>query len=1480
MRDRAVEAGNDAMVEGSLSIAALRTDLARRARLEGVQIRDATGHTVVDVGSVVVDLTLDPGALLRGDVALDRVAVAGVFVDLHSLPDGRLDVAALFGVAPADPDAPAEPFGGVGVDLAIAALDLDDLTLRLTDADGVTTLDVAIPRATGGLRIDGRDVHVDDLTATLDLHAPVDLPVSAAGSLGLVAGAAVLDDLRLTSGTTTLAIDGSVARAETDPALGLQVRAVPLGAAEVERLAGAPVLRRDVTLDLRLHGALAALSIDGRLGAGALGALDLSSTLGLTATPLTWRVRAETDGLDLHDLLVDVPEPVHLDLVASAEGVGTAWPGELEARFSVAGRQQVLWGERISGLEVDGAVAGGVVTLERAVARHGVGRVAASGRVDVPASRADVTVDATIPALDALQAFGAPSLEGGGRFVGPVVADWSGDAIAVDAAGALSAQGVGTEGLSVATVRGPVAVKVRGDLVAGTGELAVTGLVGPGVSLDIATAEISGTYHPDGGAAGEALLTADGVAVGDGALTVSRIHGTVAGKSVSGGRPVASADLVVSDLLLGPAEVEAEGGPVRARIDGDALEIGFQLARKERPFFQGEVSARLDTAEWRIDGLAVAPLSDESFVADEPVSFRLADGGIRDLDARLVGPAGRLEAHGTWLPTDRGASNLRVAVADLDLSRVAGITELYLPRGEAPSLAGLEGRADLVAVFRGAGGGRLSADATVSDLVVPASLGVEIAGLDVILEVDGPLDRLALTGSLRDDRMLLLDLSGSVPLAWADGAPGVACAEPVELSALLAPGRLQRWHSRIPTVPEVEGFGSASITLTGALCDPDVALVSTWSLPVGTSGEYARLDLDVAREGDVLRVWSAGEERLARRFVVAGEAGTRASDALARLLAGDPDFDPARPDAWIGDLDLRLVPMAVPLDRLAALGGVDAHLQGTLLGGVSLTGPVLRPQAAGALMVAGGKVGSIPLDEAQLTLWPDGDAGYQLDARLGFGRDAALGSVQVGGLVPVVLDLNADPEDLLARDGLALTVSGDGVPLAIAEGLVTDITEAAGRLTVAGTVGGSLSAPVPDLTVSIVDGVVGHRDLGVRYADLDLDLVAQGDTVTLTHLGVETTRETALGTPSVRGNQVGRLDAKGRMGLTPDGIGAIRLDLEGDGFWLASMSNLAMRVDGNIAVRGDWPRLSVAGGVEMLEGRIVLDESVFVGQTDLELDSGITVRRNDEAHARKRKDESSIFETLDLDLHLDLQRGLRLLAAVPLQDEMGKEVAALSTVYLSADLASPDLAVRTKDGDLVVNGTLELPQGEITVVGSKFELDVTQDNALAFISDDYTEPSVAITANKVTGSYGTVSTRVEGTPSDLSVSFENPDYPDETDIMSILLFGKPASELSDSEGQAGGDMLAAAVGMMARSSLNQALGGTFKADLSFDEDSFKVGTPLGDRLFASLELIRDTEEATSGYQVTLEWLITRRMYAELAGGDVGNSADLFWRWRF
>jgi autotransporter translocation and assembly factor TamB len=193
-------------------------------------------------------------------------------------------------------------------------------------------------------------------------------------------------------------------------------------------------------------------------------------------------------------------------------------------------------------------------------------------------------------------------------------------------------------------------------------------------------------------------------------------------------------------------------------------------------------------------------------------------------------------------------------------------------------------------------------------------------------------------------------------------------------------------------------------------------------------------------------------------------------------------------------------------------------------------------------------------------------------------------------------------------------------------------------------------------------------------------------------------------------------------------------------------------------------------------------------------------------------------------------------------------------------------------------GDIQMDRGSLEFFGATFDI---SNGKLTFVGENYVDPQLEVQAVRRTGKYGDVGAAVTGTVSSFQVEFKSDDYPDQTDILSILLFGKPASELGDSEGQAGGSQLGAALSMAAGSQLNSALGSTFNGQVEFDGGALKVGIPLSDKYFLTIERNAAAEDDDNIMSVSLEWLISRQMYAEMVTGDKGqSSADLYMRWLF
>ena len=116
--------------------------------------------------------------------------------------------------------------------------------------------------------------------------------------------------------------------------------------------------------------------------------------------------------------------------------------------------------------------------------------------------------------------------------------------------------------------------------------------------------------------------------------------------------------------------------------------------------------------------------------------------------------------------------------------------------------------------------------------------------------------------------------------------------------------------------------------------------------------------------------------------------------------------------------------------------------------------------------------------------------------------------------------------------------------------------------------------------------------------------------------------------------------------------------------------------------------------------------------------------------------------------------------------------------------------------------------------------------------------------------------------------------------MSILVLGKPASELAGSESQVGAQVLGAALSMAAVRQLSRAVGSLFMGQVELDQDALKVGFPIGEKAFVELQRRSKAEPGENVMEVRLEWLIMQRMYMEFVSGDHGQgSADVYRRWR-
>jgi hypothetical protein len=1412
---------------GALRIGGL--DLSR----EGVALRDVRllapdGREVAAIGAARLALRITPAWPLR--VRIPVLSLSGVRLDTRAGSDGAVELAGMWTPS----EGPSTPWDGLGCDLVVERLSLDADSLVWTDGERRVAL--ADVHLLGAVEVVGRTVRLPHATLRA---SRIDPDVGA---------------LRLeVSGSW----DGTRAEA-TEIALDLGAQRL-VGSAHVEDLDGTPTL--DVTLARTrlVPGALpwptpirGALDLSGHVR-GTLDAPNatltmrgpagtLSATARWSAKDSGWGVALDTPGLRLDTLLVDGPAA---GLVATLrlEGHGTTWPTALEADGSVMVR--LVLDDPAGPLAIEASspvgLAGGALTLDALALR--LPGVAARGRVraDLEGSSARVRLDSATVELAGIAARAGldPQVRGrAGVAATTVDVRWDGP-VTARAAGGLTADGLALPGTGAITVlRGP----------------------------------FTAAWGPDGTRL-NATLTAEGVTAGNDAR-VATADAAVDVRVDGAGTPAGTIGLSVGPTQLGP--LRASRGTLAVTLDGTRVGVEGGLEGPEGPVLTLDASA--DTAQGRADiaSLAVAlPGAPEPWRTEDPARVRWSDRGVEDLHLAMSAGPSRLALDGHW--TDVGPVDLRASAREVRVSTLTALAPDALDGvyGTVTFDAGLQGTARRP---------ELAATATITHARLPGTLD----DADLRLSLAGTSGDVRVDAAASHDGTTLAELDGHVPLDLSGGTATLRPDAPWALQLRVPETDATPWNAALAGAPLPALHGSAALDIAGTPGAPTTRLVASALVPTGV-GDPAWIDLDASTDGDVVHMRALARERMRRLISVEGTARTSLPVVARSLLDGDATPDLASPDTWLSQLDLSVLPLDVPAERLAELLDRPGAMRGRILGGFRLSGAATAPQLEGALMLVEGKLGKLNVSPAQLTLTP-GIGGYRLAVDLGFpgtrrkGRKpAAGGRLSLQGFVP------RDPlGPSLEREGLDLAVQGRKVPLAGFDALLPDVEDLTGTLDLDGHVTGSLAAPVPTATITLANAAGTLLATGVRYDDVQATLAIERDTVIVRSLRAQTR-------PAEGGltQETGTLRAEGQLQFQDGEPGAARGTLRLERAWLSARTDTALRVRrGTLQVNGTWPTVTVSGDAELEDARLVLDESFFASASRaLELDPAVRVLR-----PRAPRDDDSgpdlpaaLRDSLDavpmptveppmlppalgLAIDLNLARSGLLDARMPLEDSLGGAMSGLTSIHVSTQVDGT-LKVGADHGDLVLAGQILPLRGTARVFGRPFDI---RGGTVAFTGRDSTNPILDLTGVYEATGYGAITVQITGSADAPKLAFSSDAYPSTDDILSLLLTGVPASQIG--AGDQGADALSLLVSGLASGLAAGSAGG--KVDLfELSTDGVRIGQRIGPDLFLVVEgnLLADDTNA-SRLVLSLSWQLTDRWNAELSSGSAGTTrASVRWK---
>lgn len=1124
---------------------------------------------------------------------------------------------------------------------------------------------------------------------------------------------------------------------------------------------------------------------------------------------------------------------VHVDR-SGAEGMVT----EIAASFEHADLGEWRWisdriPEMVGELELDGRMApeGQRWVLSEVDADFDGGRVAGRGAVvlgageisfeDIDATVVDLpvsTVERYLPeptgvegsltgaiALDgvpsALQLDGALTLTSAD--LGPVEAEFAGGVIQRPA-------GVGFREFHA--ILDPMDWALVGRFVPGVGltgpgraEIDLSGSLGDGLSI---AADL--THAPLGVLPSHLLLSGDLFAAEDDRLRVD----------VQGDLSPLSLDAIALDYDSLPVPLSGTlTGPVRAVGVLRDLEVRAELITPEGEVdLVGQVDLRSPGDRYRIEATVTDFLASALTPAlPDPteVTGRLQfEGG--GLDLATLAATGTVElsrADVRGVRVDSAWAAVRIAGGTLTLdtvrASVAGValrgggtlaTDSVRPSGrvrvafDAPDLTGVR------AIFRG-DTVLTSDDLTPLDRDVLVLGGIDPDTLPLAADV-------AADGRLRGEVVLDGSVSRFSATGWVEGEDVMYGRTSVQfgradLVAMDLPGLAGELHADLSVGPMVVGgrsfsgaSGSVDFTRPEGRAVIELQRDSTEDYRLAGRFELDSLGGSVDLESGFLRLDSL-EYRTLHPSRLTWTDSVFAVDSLA--LAGD-GADPVRVRAAgvlprrgeadftldIDQLDLTRLTRVMQREDLEWAGRVnfDGRVQGTA------ARPVISGNVAASEVVAR----NFTLERLEGRLdYAGQEIALDLDAWAG-----GLQVLRVEGGWPFSFALDGSTRDVSERP-VDLTLRADSLPASLVLALLEDLEDTRGAVSGQLDIGGTAGALQPSGNLRLVGGAWTVGALGVRQEQVEATFAVANDRI----VQVEAT-----------GRSGGTVDVTGTVTLDSLTSPALDLDIALSSFNAVDRRDLAGAVSGQLELQGRYGQPRILGSLQVDRGDLFLDEFARnVGVVDLSdprffafIDEELLTSRPLLAETR-----NPFMSNLLVNIDLGVQRNTWIRSAQ-------------LDVEMRGDLI---VTYDRRSRDVVMVGELEAVRGQYQFLGQNFEV---QGGAVEFVGIPGINPNMSIQAlARVRRRQGTepleITAQVGGTLIDPRVELTTPDAAvSESDILSYIAVGQPASALTNDVSAAAGGFVGGFVGGSLTSSLATLAQGSSWIDFLSISQAFDAST--------------------------------------------------------
>ena len=579
-----------------------------------------------------------------------------------------------------------------------------------------------------------------------------------------------------------------------------------------------------------------------------------------------------------------------------------------------------------------------------------------------------------------------------------------------------------------------------------------------------------------------------------------------------------------------------------------------------------------------------------------------------------------------------------------------------------------------------------------------------------------------------------------------------------------------------------------------------------------------------------------------------------------KLVSGDQSIE-ARGAIGRDNESLRVTANNVDVAQVDALLLGDQRLSGRLNANATVSGPTSAPRVAGDFMLNNGGFRSFKfisfggkVDYA--------DKGVNLDVRLD--QDAqswltAKGFAPTSLFRPTPKSMEGEHVTPPASETIDIDVATSQINLGVVQGFTPYVTDVTGTLQANVKITGSGYDPHVDGAIDIRGGAFALPDLGSSFSGLDTRIDLKPDQVTINEFHILDKNKQAM--------TIG-----GSLAVHERSVGAVDIKVQADDFKVMANKTADLKFDTDIHVTGTVRAPKIEGSVEVEPGTIdVADVLQRVTAREAYATTATTIAPADSAGPEPTTPElPSIFDALDLQLGLAIPGDLQL---------KGSNIKPASAPIDVGDMnvyVGGAVRIEKNPGEkLRLIGDVNTVRGNYTFQGRRF--DILRDGRIRFQGSDVIDPLLDLTASRVIQGVETF-VHVRGSMLKPELSFSSNPPQDESDILSLIIFGTPTNELGEGQQVALAARAQELAGGYLASGLSSAIGGALNLD-EFEIQaagenglgpSVTIGQQIAKGAFVRLRQGFGAEQAT---EFILEYQLTSFLRLQGTASDASNTTQ-------